>query len=42
MSEYVRLRFISQDDENRLVWAEKLVSDGEYQIYSKRNKFGER
>ena len=38
---YVRLKFISQDDENRIVWAEKMQSDKPYLIYSKRNKYGE-
>lgn len=41
MANFVRLKFISQDNENRIVWAEKLQSDGKYQIYSKRNKYGE-
>ena len=41
MKNYVRLKFISQDHEERIVWAEKLQSDGQYSIYSKRNKYGE-
>lgn len=41
MRQYVRLKFIVQDNENRIVWAEKLSNDGDYLIYSKRNKYGE-